>query len=115
MVRLHGVLTGSACQTERVCSLRRHVLAPSDTSARYIGMRSDVMSRHDCRRAVARRRSTVATSTGRTGRRSRARASMRALRWRLNLRCSMSRPTGHGATHGAQRAGSSSAHCERSR
>lgn len=54
---------------------------------------------------ASRRRSTVATSTGRTGRRSRVRASMRALRWRLTLRCSTSRPIGQGATHCTQRAG----------
>jgi hypothetical protein len=66
--------------------------------------------------AVLRRWSTVRTSTGSTGSRSRVRASMRAfprlaaLRWLTS-----SSPTGQGATHRPQRAGSSIAHWARSR
>ena len=65
---------------------------------------------------VARRSATVRTRTGRTGRRSRVRASMRALRWRVAfLRLTSSAPTGQGATQWAQRPGSSTAQWARSK
>ena len=66
--------------------------------------------------AVARRWSTVRTSTGSTGSRSRVRASMRAFRRLAALRWLISSSlTGQGATHRPQRAGSSIAHWARSR
>jgi len=66
--------------------------------------------------ASLRRWLTDRTSTGRTGRRSRVRASMRDLRCRAALRWLISAGlTGHRATHGPRRAGSSAAHCAMSR
>jgi hypothetical protein len=71
-----------------------------------------------CRSAsvVLRRSSTACTRTGRTGSRSRVRASIRDLRCLAALRWLISSsPMGQGATHGPQRVGSSSAHWARSR
>jgi hypothetical protein len=66
--------------------------------------------------AVLRRWSMVRTSTASTGSRSRVRASMRAFRRLAALRWLISSsPTGQGATHLPQRAGSSIAHWARSR
>ncbi|WP_207386276.1 hypothetical protein [Protofrankia symbiont of Coriaria ruscifolia] len=66
--------------------------------------------------ASVRRWSTLRARTGRTGSRSRVRASMRDLRRRLSFFWSISSLLmGQGATHRAQRAGSSTAQCARSR
>ena len=56
--------------------------------------------------AALRRSAMVRTRTGRTGSRSRVRASMRALRCRWNLRWLISSPlTGQGTAHGRQAGG----------
>ena len=66
--------------------------------------------------AVFRRWLTAWTSAGRTGRRSRVRASIRDLRCRAALRWLISAAlTGHRATQAPQRAVSSAAHCAMSR
>ena len=65
---------------------------------------------------ASRRSLAVRTSTGRTGSRSRVRWSIRALRCLRSLAFWTSASLiGQGATHTAQRAGSSTAHCAMSR